>query len=42
MKNCSKSEKKKKQVFKVRTKVKAGAYLGITFSGGPGGIVTES
>jgi hypothetical protein len=42
MKGCSKSEKKKKQIFKIRTKVKAGVYLGLTFSGGSGGVSTRS
>ena len=41
MKGCSKKEKKK-QIFKIRTKVKAGVYLGLTFSGGSGGISTRS
>jgi hypothetical protein len=42
MKGFSKTEKKKKKIFKIRTKVKAGVYLGLTFSGGSGGISTRS
>ena len=42
MKDCFTRKKKKKQIFKIRTKVKAGAYLGITFSAGSGGIATRS
>jgi len=42
MKARSKTEKKKKKIFKMRTKVKAGVYLGLTFSGGSGSIVPKS
>jgi hypothetical protein len=42
MKGCSKREKKSTQIFKIHTKVKAGAHLGITLSAGAGGVSTES
>jgi hypothetical protein len=41
MKDCFERKRKKKQIFKIRTKVKAGAYLGITLSAGSGDITTR-